>query len=239
MSGELPLDVGGYVLAGGKSSRMGRDKALLELRGKPLVQHAVVKLQRMCADVHLLGNRNELAVYGPLVRDVHEGRGPLGGIEAALEHSRHDWNLFMPVDMPFLPTALLAWWLPMALAKEKEGTRMAMLTVDGVPQPALCLLHKDVLSFVKQAMERSVFRLFRVFEETERELSAAHSGGSSVLFNLSLSEDQAFFVVSESCNEPWCRLTKEQEAARRLWFANLNMPEEFAEAQGFVDALDT
>jgi molybdenum cofactor guanylyltransferase len=238
MSRELPLDVGGYVLAGGKSLRMGRDKALLELAGRPLAQHAVVKLGRVCADVHLLGNRSELAVYAPLVRDLHEGRGPLSGIEAALEHSQHDWNLFMPVDMPFLPTAFLAWWAPMALAREKEGTRMAMLTVDGRPQPALCLLHKDVLPFVRQAMERGGFKLSRVFEEAERELSTRQGGRTGVFFNLPWSEDQEFSVLSEE-NNSWCKLTKEQDAARSLWFANLNTPEEFAEAQGFVGALDT
>jgi molybdenum cofactor guanylyltransferase len=231
-------EVGGYVLAGGKSLRMGQDKALLELAGKPLAQHAVVKLRRVCAEVHLLGNRNELAVYGPLVRDVHEGGGPLSGIETALEHSQHDWNLFMPVDMPFLPTAFLGWWIPMALAREKEGARMAILTVDGRPQPALCLLHKDVLPFVKEAMERGGFKLFRVFEEAERELSARQGGRTGIFFNLLWSEDQEFSVLHGE-SYPWCRLTKEQDAARKLWFANLNTPEEFAEAQGFVDALDT
>ena len=234
----MTFEVGGYVLAGGKSSRMGRDKALLELAGKPLVQHAVVKLQRICAEVHLLGNRNELAVYGPLVRDVHEGRGPLSGIEAALEDSQYDWNLFMPVDMPFLPTSFLGWWVPMALARAKEGMRMAMLTVDERPQPALCLLHKDVLPFVKQAMEQGGFKLFRVFEEAERELSVRTGVSSGVLFNLPWSVDQQLTILPGE-NYPWCKLTKEQDAARRLWFANLNTPEEFTEAQDFVGALDT
>jgi molybdopterin-guanine dinucleotide biosynthesis protein A len=234
----VTFEVGGYVLAGGKSSRMGRDKALLELAGKPLVQHAVVKLQRICAEVHLLGNRNELAVYGPLVRDVHEGRGPLSGIEAALEDSQYDWNLFMPVDMPFLPTSFLGWWVPMTLARAKEGMRMAMLTVDERPQPALCLLHKDVLPFVKQAMEQGGFKLFRVFEEAERELSVRTGVSSGVLFNLPWSVDQQLTVLPGE-NYPWCKLTKEQDAARRLWFANLNTPEEFTEAQDFVGALDT
>jgi molybdopterin-guanine dinucleotide biosynthesis protein A len=217
---------------------MGRDKALLELAGKPLVQHAAVKLQRICAEVHLLGNRNELAVYGPLVRDVHEGRGPLSGIEAALEDSQYDWNLFMPVDMPFLPTAFLGWWVPMALARAKEGMRMAMLTVDERPQPALCLLHKDVLPFVKQAMEQGGFKLFRVFEEADRELSVRTGVSSGVLFNLPWSVNQELSSLRGD-DYPWCKLTKEQDAARRLWFANLNTPEEFTEAQGFVGALDT
>jgi molybdenum cofactor guanylyltransferase len=114
---------------------------------------------------------------------------------------------------------------------------MAMLTVDGVPQPALCLLHKDVLPFVKQAMDRGVLKLFRVFEEVEKGLTAQAGGRSETFFNLRWSVDREFPVTSER-NE-WGKLTKAQDAARRVWFANLNTPEEFAEAQVFVDALDT
>ena len=116
--------------------------------------------------------------------------------------------------------------------------RIAMLTVDGRPQPALCLLHKDVLPAVKTAVDRGVFKLFRVFEETERELLETKRDRSEVFFNLSWSVNQNFSVTAEG-NDPWFSLTKKQEAARRLWFANLNTPEEFAEAQEFVEALDT
>lgn len=114
---------------------------------------------------------------------------------------------------------------------------MAILTVDERPQPALCLLHKDVLPFVKQSMERGAFKLFRLFEETAAELSARTGGGSEVFFNLPWSQDQEFSVLPES--NQWCKLTKQQDAARLLWFANLNTPEDFENAQDFVDALDT
>jgi hypothetical protein len=53
--------VAGYVLAGGRSSRMGTDKALLELAGKPLIEHAVAKLRRICANVAILGSNPALA----------------------------------------------------------------------------------------------------------------------------------------------------------------------------------
>ena len=99
------------MLAGGKSSRMGRDKALLELAGKPLVLHAVTKLRRVCSEVQILSSKAELERFAPLVRDMREGCGPLGGMEAGLGHSWHEWNLFMPVDMPFLPSAFLDNWV--------------------------------------------------------------------------------------------------------------------------------
>jgi hypothetical protein len=126
---------------------MGRDKAFLDLAGKPLVLHAVVKLRRVCMEVSILGDNPSLDAYAPLVRDVHPDCGPMGGMEAALLHSRYDWNLFLPVDMPFLPTAYLSGWLRQALPEEsgvrhmwRQGferragdARVRMLMVDGVP----------------------------------------------------------------------------------------------------------
>ena len=82
----LPPELGGYVLAGGRSSRMGTDKALLLLAGKPLIAHAVVKLGRLCQDVRVLSANSALAPYAPLVPDLHPDCGPIGGIEVALTH---------------------------------------------------------------------------------------------------------------------------------------------------------
>jgi len=234
-------DVGGYVLAGGKSSRMGRDKALLELAGKPLVFHAVGKLRRVCADVHILSNRSEFDAYAPLVRDLHEGCGPLGGMEAALEHSRHTWNVFMPVDMPFLPSAFLDWWVRTVVARERMGTRVALLTVEGRPQPTFCLLHKEVTPYVQRAMERGEFKVFPALEAAGKELAARKGVLLGIaFFNLPWDGSAEFGRgMDEVEDEPWWMPTEAQLAVKHLWFANLNTPKEFAEAEQFVDALDT
>ena len=74
------LPIAAYVLAGGRSSRMGQDKALLPLAGKPLVEHMVAKLRRISDEVSILSNNPELARFAPLVPDLRESCGPLGGI---------------------------------------------------------------------------------------------------------------------------------------------------------------
>jgi molybdopterin-guanine dinucleotide biosynthesis protein A len=231
------LDVGGYVLAGGKSSRMGRDKALLELAGKPLVFHAVSKLWRVCEDVHILSSSPELEAFAPLVRDLHGECGPLGGLEAALEHSRHEWSLFMPVDMPFLPAAFLEDWVRAVIVG--HDTRVAMFTVDGVPQPLFCLLHEEVAPFVREAMGLGQYKVFPVLEAAGIELAARRGVAAGRTFLNSVWEERAesFAKAGESGGLP--PLTEGQRAAQHLWFANLNTPEEFAEAERHVDALDT
>ncbi len=230
---QVPSDVNGYVLAGGKSSRMGQDKALLELAGKPLVLLAVEKLRQVCAEVFILGNRSELEIYAPLVRDLHEQCGPLGGIEAALLHSAKEWNLSMAVDMPFLPTGFLDGWIRMVV--EQKSARIAMFTVDGRPQPALCLLHQEVAPYVRDAVGKEQFKLLQVLEAAAKELAVRQEVGLEAVFlNLPWGEDMA---PLGNGGRGWVP-TAAQRAARHLWFANLNTPEEFAAAEAFAGKLE-
>ncbi|MDW5266779.1 MULTISPECIES: molybdenum cofactor guanylyltransferase [Acidobacteriaceae] len=227
-----PTDLSGYVLAGGKSSRMGRDKALLELAGKPLVLRAVQKLRRVCAEVSILGNREELEAYAPLVRDLHEGCGPLGGIEAALAHSTRAWNLLMAVDMPFLPVGFLDAWIGSVI--ERQHTRVALFTVDGRPQPALCLVHKEVAPFVNGAIQRGEFKLFPVLMDAAMQLAGRFGVElNETLLNFPWSGD---LEAVEGGLNGWVP-TEAQRGAAHLWFANLNTPEEFGAAESFAGVL--
>jgi len=214
------LRVGGYVLAGGRSSRMGRDKALLELGGKPLVARAVEKLQRVCADVRVVSGNDALADYAPLVGDVHPGCGPIGGIEAALLQSSYEWNLFLAVDMPFVPAIFIYSWVEQMMG-EDDGARICMFTADGRAQPGLCMVHKEVAPFLSDAIGRGEFALMPALEAAGRGSSA-----TAGLWNRPAMEWSVDGV------------SERQLAARHLWFANLNTPEEFAEAERWVEALD-
>jgi molybdopterin-guanine dinucleotide biosynthesis protein A len=232
-------DVGGYVLAGGKSSRMGQDKALLELAGRPLIEHAVAKLRRVCEDVHILSGRQELAAFAPLVRDLHEGCGPMGGLEAAFEHSQQEWNLMMPVDMPFLPSASLDAWVRGVIVDQERGARVAMFTVDGVPQPLFCLLHREVATSVRDAMQRGQYKVFPVLEGAAKELAVRQGISADQAFLNRPWEEIGELFVEPVGGEPRSVPMEAQQAARHLWFANLNTPEDFAMAEEHLDALDT
>ena len=90
----------GFVLAGGRSTRMGTDKALLHYAGRPLIAHAVDLLRPRELNPTSWECDLILLLYAPVVEDLHPDCGPLGGIEAALASSSSDWNLFLPVDLP-------------------------------------------------------------------------------------------------------------------------------------------
>jgi len=242
------LPIAGYVLAGGRSSRMGSDKSFLHLAGKPLIEHGVGKLRRICAAVHILGSNPALAPYAPLVEDLHPGNGPLGGIEAALAHTTHDWNLILPVDVPFFPTALLYARARSMLRSGPVGVRMAMFTVRGVPQPALLLVHREVAPYIARAVAEGQRKLFFVLEAaaceidagiapTERE-SAIRKAGVDAMALEDIHWGEPGFSAN-SPGEPWQRTAEAQQRNQHLWFANLNTPADFAEAEAHLDALDT
>jgi molybdopterin-guanine dinucleotide biosynthesis protein A len=194
---------------------MGHDKALLELGGKPLIAHAVTKLRRLCADVHILSANPGLAVYAPLVTDLHPGCGPIGGIEAALAHSRFDWDLILPVDVPFLPAVFLDAWVRSILADEASGVRIALFSVYGAPQPTILLIHRDAAASIAGAIQRGDFKLISVLEAAGRELATLGGRRPEDVFRNAALE------------------------APPLWFANLNTPEDLKQAEANIAALDT
>jgi molybdopterin-guanine dinucleotide biosynthesis protein A len=124
----------GFVVAGGRSLRMGRDKALLPWAGSTLLDDAVARVRLACPDVRILcGPVPRYADRGvPLVTDRIDGAGPLAGLEAALV-AAGDWPvLLLGVDLPFVTAATLAF-----LLGELEGADAVVPAPEQMPQP-LC-----------------------------------------------------------------------------------------------------
>lgn len=92
-------DCTGFILAGGKSTRMGRDKALLDWNGRTLLDHMVDLISSAVDKVHVVGRAH--------LPDRLPGHGPLSGIATALETSETDTNLVVAVDLPLLSKEFL------------------------------------------------------------------------------------------------------------------------------------
>ena len=243
MSDVLPRHpVAGYVLAGGLSTRMGTEKALLPLAGKPLIEHAVTKLRRLCTEVFILSSNPALAAFAPLVPDLHPRCGPLGGIEAALAHSPHDWVFTLPVDLPFLPTGFLDDWVrQITNPHSRRNFRVAMFRVFGRPQPTLLLIHRDAAPMIAGAVARGEFKLLPALEHAAAQLAPPGAPAYDRLpYTLPVDEHLRWTGSAEPHPGPqWRAPTPAQLAAQSLWFANLNTPEDLALAQTHLSALDT
>lgn len=107
--------VNGFVLAGGKSTRMGQDKGLFRLGNRPFVQIAADLLATQCRRVFLLAPENRYHFLGlPAIPDRFDGGGPLVAIASGLQQSDAELNLFLPCDMPFLTVDVLVRIISMA-----------------------------------------------------------------------------------------------------------------------------
>jgi molybdenum cofactor guanylyltransferase len=151
--------VNAFVLAGGQSTRMGRDKALLEFRGRPLIDHAVQKLRALGFSPRIAGTRPDLSAYAPVIPDNYPGSGPLAGIEAALSASNSSLNLFLPIDLPLLPLDFLRWLVARAGETSALGTIPAL---EDRPQPLCAVYHRDLLPFARSALAAGDRKVMRV-----------------------------------------------------------------------------
>jgi molybdenum cofactor guanylyltransferase len=150
-----------FILAGGRSSRMGRDKALVEFQGRRFIEHALAKLGGMGLAPAIAGNRLDLAKYAPVIPDNYPGSGPLAGIEAALTASSDDLNLFLPLDLPLLPWEFLRWMAARA------GQTFALATIphlQGRPQPLCAVYSRAMLPYARAALAGGDARVMRAVE---------------------------------------------------------------------------
>src|SRR5512143_2225483 len=104
-----PQPVSAIILAGGQSRRMGRDKALIDYQGRPIIARVIDTLRVLSDDILVVSNRSDL--YGSfgarVVPDYEPPCGPLGGIAAGLQAAVHPLAVVVACDMPFLNVTLL------------------------------------------------------------------------------------------------------------------------------------
>jgi len=134
------VEVAGFVLAGGLSSRMGRDKALLEVEGLPLVQRIAVQVNAAAGSCTIIGHLDPYAHLGyPVVPDRLPGLGPIGGIVTALSLELANWNLIVACDMPLVDGEFLKTLIQAAQASNAD----VLLPVSGADQPEpLCAVYR-------------------------------------------------------------------------------------------------
>lgn len=141
----------GAVLAGGRSRRFGKNKALEVFHGKRLVDHAVESLHGSCSPVLLVAN--DLSLYydvkATLVRDIIAHQGPLGAIYTALLFSPHEWVFVRATDMPFFSAEILALMLQL-----RTGFDAVVPLYNSMYEPLLALYHRRCLPVIASALEK-------------------------------------------------------------------------------------
>src|SRR3972149_6983321 len=102
------IPITGILLAGGKSSRMGRDKGLIYAGDKTFTDIILEKMKPAVDALMIIANNDEYCRFGiPVIKDIIPDRGPLGGIYTGLHYSKTEWNMILSCDIPFVNTELL------------------------------------------------------------------------------------------------------------------------------------
>jgi molybdopterin-guanine dinucleotide biosynthesis protein A len=138
-----------FVLAGGKSSRMGSDKAFLRLGDETLLAGALKAARSVAAEVLIVGDAKKLAGFGRVVEDVYCHCGPLGGIHAALSTSTTELNLMLAVDLPFVGPRFLQYLL---LRARESGALVTVPRADSGLQPLCAVYRRGFAKVAEQSL---------------------------------------------------------------------------------------
>jgi molybdopterin-guanine dinucleotide biosynthesis protein A len=151
-----------FVLVGGKSSRMGTDKAFLEFSGRSLLANALELALSVTAEVRIVGDPARFSAFGTVVQDVYPDRGPLGGIHAALASSGTELNLMMAADLPLLDVRFLKHLIDVA------GACDALVTVPSVHghyEPLCAAYRKEFGTLADAALAANRNKVDALFSE--------------------------------------------------------------------------
>jgi molybdopterin-guanine dinucleotide biosynthesis protein A len=185
--------VNGFVLAGGQSSRMGTDKALLDLNGRTLLERAMDTLSKVAGGVWILGSRERFEAFGNVIEDEFPGHGPLGGIHAALRASHQGLNVILAVDMPFVEVQFLEYLAEQAV---RSAAAVTIPRAGGGWQP-LCAVYRRAFAEVAEPALRAgrnkIDPLFgKVSLRTVEEVEMKQQGFALEMFrNLNTPEDMS------------------------------------------------
>jgi molybdenum cofactor guanylyltransferase len=158
-------DLTAFILAGGKSTRMGTDKAFVDYAGRTLLARALDLAWSVALDVRIVGSKEKFAAFAPVVEDVICDRGPLGGIHAALQTSPTELNIVLAVDVPFVSWAFLQY-----LIKQARGAPEAAVVVprgDEGWQPLCAIYRREFAGVAERALRAGRNKIDRLFEEVQ------------------------------------------------------------------------
>jgi len=189
-----------FVLAGGKSSRMGQDKAFLQLEGCTLLARAMELAKAAACGAYIVGSSEKFAAFGPVIADVYPERGPLGGIYAALSQTGTDLNLVIAVDLPFLNPRFLKYLISRA---REPHAGVVVPKVSGSLQPLCAVYRRSFAEIAERSLRAGRNKIDSLFSEIQTRVieqeELQQNGFAAEMFrNLNTLEDWNEAIVRAS-----------------------------------------
>ena len=181
---------------------MGRDKGGIEWGGETMLAHALKRMRDAFPEVVVLGpsGSDGLSREFPSLTDEVPNCGPLGGIHSALRYSKTDWNVFLAVDMPLVPTALLQFIaancaagysavVPKATVSDRDASDLQGKSLStqefgcALPllQPLCAAYHRGFLPLVERALSRRELSIRRLLEQATQGMMGTQAAAIRIL----------------------------------------------------------
>jgi len=155
----------GFVLCGGRSSRMGQDKGLLAIDGKTLVERTAERVCAAAGSVTLIGAPERYAHLGlPMAPDLIADCGPIGGLYTALKMTQAEWNLLVACDMPGVTVEFLGELLAAAI---KRGSACLVPETESGQHPLCAVYHRRAVGAVEFSIQHKRFKMHDLIQLLE------------------------------------------------------------------------
>ncbi len=156
-------EMNGIILAGGKSSRMGQDKGLMEVDGQPMVRRVIDVLSPLVNKVLIIANDPAYSRFGyPVYPDLIPGKGPAGGIYTGLTHTGTEKNICLSCDLIRINEGLLRF-----LIRESKDSEITVAKHGQKTEPLIGIYRKKCLSGWKKLLEQDLLKLQDMIEHFE------------------------------------------------------------------------
>ncbi len=177
------------ILAGGKSSRLSRDKAMIELGGMPLVVRAAKTAGRVFENVLVSGPKDLSSTGLLVVEDEYRGMGPMAGMLSGLKKAKTPWIFVMPCDSPFIPESFFRGMAAMA-----HDCEVVVPTHGGLYEPLHAMYAKGCAPVMEELLRSGEGQIIKVYprvrtREVDTELVQRWDPSGMAFMNINTTED--------------------------------------------------
>jgi molybdopterin-guanine dinucleotide biosynthesis protein A len=156
----MGLNLSGIILSGGKSTRMGENKAFIEIEGVPIIRRIQSVFERLFDEIIIVTDQKEIfsSLNAKIYEDLIPNRGVLGGLYTGLFFSSFGFSFYVACDMPFLKEPVIKF-----LIENIDGyDAVVPKTKDGL-QPLHAIYSKNCLEPVKKIIDEGKFRIIDLY----------------------------------------------------------------------------
>ena len=162
-------DISAFILAGGKSTRMGTDKAFVSLNGRTLLARTLDAARSLTANISIVGDPAKYSAFGRVVEDLFPDCGPLGGIHSALRSSTTDLNVILAVDTPFVSLALMQFLVSRA---RTSASLVTVARANGGLQPLCAIYRREFADVAEKALRAGRCKIDALFDPDTTQIVA-------------------------------------------------------------------